>query len=191
MRTISGWPGPTRSSAKNNKIKTVPDKDRVCTGRVGRPPGQKPTINTRPEHIDREETVDIRTCPKGHALSENVTDSYDRVVKVKRVIVENVKYRIYRRWYRECKRQFCAKPPNVASYARVSANHSAIATSLNMNGLSHGKVTKFCGDALGWTESRSWSYRNKISVGHRLVPKHEHIQKQILLEPYLQCDEIW
>ena len=66
----------------------------MCTGIVGRPPGQKPTINRRPEHIDREETVDIRTCPKGHALSENVTDSYDRVVKVKRVIVENVKYRV-------------------------------------------------------------------------------------------------
>ena len=36
-------------NAKNNKIKTVPDKDRVCTGRRGRPPGQKPTINTRPK----------------------------------------------------------------------------------------------------------------------------------------------
>ena len=178
-------------NAENNKIKTVPDKDRVSTGVVGRPPGQKPTINRRPEHIDREETVDIQTCPKGHALSENVTDSYDRVVKVKRVIVENVKYTICRRWCRECKKQYAAKPPNVAPYARVSANHSAIATSLNLNGLSHGKVAKFCGDALGGTESRSWSYRNKISASRRLAPEHEHIQEQILLEPYLQCDEIW
>ena len=55
-------------NARNNKIKTVPDKDRVCTGRRGRPPGQKPTINTRPKRIDREEVVDIRKCPKGHDL---------------------------------------------------------------------------------------------------------------------------
>ena len=178
-------------NAKNNKIKTVPDKDRVCTGRRGRPPGQKPTINTRPKRIDREEVVDIRKCPKGHDLSENITGQYDRVVTVKRVIVENVRYFVNRRWCRECKKQFSAKPPNVAPYARVSANHSAIATSLNLNGLSHGKVAKFCGDALGGTESRSWSYRNKISASRRLAPEHERIQEQILLEPYLQCDEIW
>ena len=60
-----------------------------------------------------------------------------------------------------------------------------------MNGLSHGKVAKFCGDARGWTESRFWSYRNKISAGRRLATEHEHTKKQILLEPYLQCDEIW
>ena len=178
-------------NAQNNGIHTVPDEDRVSTGRVGRPSGQEATINKRPEHIDREEVVDIKECPKGHALSETITDQYDRVVTVKRIVTENVKYIVYRRWCKECKKQYTARPPNVAPNARVSANQSAIATSLNMSGLSHGKVAKFCGDALGGKESRSWSYRNKISASRRLAPEHEYIQKQILLEPYLQCDEIW
>ena len=178
-------------NAKNNGIKTVPDKDRVSTGRVGRPRGQKATINRRPKQIDREEVVDIERCPKGHPLSETITGGYDRVVTVKRITTENVKYIINRRWCKKCKKQFNARPPNVAPYARVSINQSAIATSLNMNGLSHGKVAKFCVDALGGNESRSWSYRNKISASRRLAPEHEYIQEQILLEPYLQCDEIW
>lgn len=64
-------------NAENNKIRTVPDKDRESTGRVGRPRGQKPTINRRPEHIDREEVIDIRQCPDGHLLSDNISEQYE------------------------------------------------------------------------------------------------------------------
>ena len=90
-------------NAQNNGIHTVPDEDRVSTGRVGRPSGQEATINKRPEQIDREEVVDIKECPKGHALSETITDQYDRVVKVRRIITENVKYTVYRRCARSAK----------------------------------------------------------------------------------------
>ena len=178
-------------NAENNKIKTVPDKERKSTGKRGRPRGQKATINTRPKHIDREEVVDIQKCPKGHTLSEKISDQYDRVVEVEYTITENVKYWINRRWCRKCNEMFSRDPPGVAPYARVSANRSAAATSLNLHGLSHGIVAKFCSDVTGRAKSRSWSYRNKISASRRLAPEHEHVQKEILSEPYLQCDEIW
>ena len=178
-------------NAENNKIRTVSDKDRESTGKVGRPRGQKPTRNMRPEHIDREEVVDIRQCPDGHLLSDNVTDQYDRVVKVTHAVREIVKYVINRRWCRECGKLFHNDPPGVAPNARVSANHSAVATSLNMSGLSHGKVADFCRDAMKGEESRSWSYRNKIGASRRLAPEHRRIRERTLQEPYLQCDEMW
>lgn len=178
-------------NAENNKIRTVPDKDRKSTGKVGRPRGQKPTRNRRPERTDREEVIDIRQCPDGHLLSDNIAEQYDRVVKVTHVMREIVKYVINRRWCRECGKLFHNDPPGVAPYARVSANHSAIATSLNMSGLSHGKVAGFCRDAMKGEESRSWSYRNKIGASRRLAPEHRRIRERTLREPYLQCDEMW
>ena len=180
-----------RLNAANNNIRTVPDKEKKRTGRVGRPPGQEATRNRCPTHIHRECIVDIHTCPKGHALSKKVTGTTKKVVKVMRVIVENVRYVKIRRYCRICNKQFCNEPPNVPRYSRVSANFSAIPTYLNMAGLSLGKVTNFCNDALEGDISRPWTYRNKISTSRRLAPEHLHISKQILHEPYLQNDEIW
>ena len=179
-------------NAVNNNIntKTVPDKDRVSTGRRGRPPGQKPTINRSPKH-DREETIDIQKCPKGHALSDKVSDTYPRTVKVTLIIREKVKYTINRRWCRECNKMFHNDPPGVAPHARVSTNYSATATTLNMAGLSHGKTVDFCKDVLQGDESRSWSYRNKIKSSLNLTPEYDRIKKAILKESYLQCDEVW
>ena len=180
-----------RLNAKKNKIKTVPDKDRASAGMVGRPRGSKATRNMRPERIDRRETVDIRECPKGHHLSGTVTHRYTRVVKVMHVIWENVEYTVNRRWCRECGKQFSARVPGAAKHARVSANCSAAATALSMSGISHGKTAEFCADALKGETSRSWSYRNKMSAARRLAPEHGAIERDILSEPYLACDEMW
>ncbi len=175
-------------NAENNKIRTVPDKDRKSTGKAGRPRGQKPTRNRRPERTDREEVVDIRRCPKGHPLSDKISDQYDRVVQVTHVVRETVKYVINRRWCRKCGDMFHNDPPGVAPHARVSANYSAVATLLNMSGLSHGKVADFCRDAMKGKESRSWSYRTKIGASRRLAPEHRRIRERALREPYLQCE---
>ena len=179
-------------NAKANKInvRTVPDRDRKSTGRVGRPPGQKPTRNTRPKP-DKKVMIDIQKCPEGHALSDKVSDTYTRAVKVTTIIQETVEYTINRRWCRECGKMFHNDPPGVAPHARVSTNHSAAATALNMSGLSHGKTAEFCNNLLKGKESRSWSYRNKNSAARRLAPEHARIKKEILQEPYLQCDEVW
>ena len=77
-------------------------------------------------------------CPDcgGHDLS-NVTDEYDRVVREQRVISENVRYVIKRRYCRDCQKQVRASIPGVAPHARVSTNHSAAVVALNMSGLSH------------------------------------------------------
>ena len=92
--------------------------------------------------------------------------------------------------YRTCRKQYTARVPGAAKNARVSANCSA-ATALNMNGLSHGKAAGFCGDAPKNGGSRSWSYRNKIFAARRLEPEYDATRREILDEPYLQCDEMW
>ena len=52
-------------NAARNGIKAVPRRrERVNAGRRGRPPGQKPTINRRPQRADREAVADVKVCPK-------------------------------------------------------------------------------------------------------------------------------
>ncbi len=177
-------------NAKKNRIRTVPASERKSTGRVGRPRGTRATINRRPQNIDRWEVADMVECPEGHPLS-GITETYTRVVREARVITENVGYAVRRRWCRTCKKQYTAGVAGAAKHARVSANHSAAATTLNMNGLSHGKTAEFCRDVLKTGGSRSWSYRNKMSAARRLQPEYEAARRDILHEPYLQCDEMW
>ena len=181
-------------NAEKLGIKAVPAKDRKKSGRKrGRPKGTKPTINKRPQKIDREETVDISRCPEcpdGGALSEKVTDTYDRVVEVVTITSENVRYLINRRWCRKCKKQVHGRVPGVAPNARVSANCGALAVDLHIKGLSHGKVAEICGNILkGGRTSCSWSYRNKQAASKKLEPEHDKIREDILKEPYLRCDE--
>ena len=178
------------NAEKNNiKIpKTVSGKDRTSSGRPGRRPGCKPTINRRPTRIDREEAIDVTVCPKGHSLSEKVSDSYTTVVKVMRILIENVLFIINRRWCRICKKLFSARPPGVAKYARRSTNHRFAMVALHMNGLSHGMVAAFSGDVLKCPVSRSTPHRDKMSAGGRLSPERDGIAKVILEEPLLNCD---
>ena len=186
-----------RLNADNNNIKTasgknrtVPDKERTSTGKIGRPRGGKATKNVRPKRIDRRETVDVTKCSKNHSLSDKVK-SYTKIVKVLRVSVENVEYTINRRWCKKCDKYISAEPPGVPKHARVSDNYSALATWIHMNGLSHGKVTEFFTDVAKDKTSRSWSYRNKIRTAHMLEPEYNAMQQDILDEPYLACDELW
>lgn len=183
-------------NAENNHIRTVPANDRKSTGKPDRRPGCKPTISKVPEHIDREETVDVTVCPnqkdgETHRLSENITDSYYRHGKVLHITVEIVKFKINRRWCRTCKSQVAATPCCLHKYERVSSNLSAVATGLNLDGLSYGKVAGYCDDALKQDVSRSWAYRTKIRAGRRMVREYHTIEQDILSEPYLACDEMW
>ena len=184
-------------SARANGIRIVPASEPKETGeprRRGRPPGQPATINKRPEHIDRTETVDLEQCPNGrdHELSEKVTDEYERTATIWHVTSETVLYTVRRRYCRTCKRQVSAPIPGVNRYARTSSNVSAAGTTLNMSGLSHGKVAGFISDISNGMVSRSWSYRNKTSTARRLEPAYDGIRRTILDEPYLQCDEfVW
>ena len=179
-----------RLNAKNNNIRTVPDKERTSTGKIGRPRGGKATKNVRPERIDRKETVDVTKCSKNHNLSDKVK-SYTKVVKVLHVWVEHVEYTINRRWCKKCDKYISAKPPGVPKHSRISANYSSLATWMQMNGLSHGKVIEFFTDVAKDKTSRSWSYRSKIKTANTLEPEHKAIKQDILDKPYLSCDELW
>lgn len=67
---------------------------------------------------------------------------------------DNVGHTVCRRRCRTCKRQYTAGVPGAAKHARVSDNHSAAASILNVNDLSHGKTAGFCGDVLKTDGSR-------------------------------------
>lgn len=110
---------------------------------------------------------------------------------MERTITENVKIWTVRRYCRDCKKLVSRDVPGVAPYARVSANKSAAMVSLNMVGLSHGKVANFCNETGGIKISRSKAYRNKMLVAKRLAPRRDAIRRDILKEPYLKCDEFW
>ena len=156
-----------------------------------RPKGQKATVNKRTEKIDREEAVDCDACPDCGGKLSGVTDEYDRVVREMKIICENVKYIVKRRYCRTCKKQVSGKVPNAMPYARTSANHTAFMAYLNINGLSHGKAAGMSRDILNMDISRSSSYRNKIHTSERLSPEHESIKSKTLEEENLGCDELW
>ena len=90
-------------NAEKNRIKPVPASDRKSTGVRGRPRGTAPTINRRPRDIDRREVANMERCPKGHPLS-GITATYTGAVRETRVIRENVKHTVCRRWCRTCRK---------------------------------------------------------------------------------------
>ena len=162
-------------NAENNGIKrtkTVPGKDRTGSGRPGRQPGCKPTINRRSTEIDREETVDVTTCPDGHPLSEKVSDSYTKVVRFTHVWHENVEFTVNRRWCPHLQKdRLPPGRPGSASTRAARPTTKPPPVSLHMSGLSHGKAAEFSGDVLKCSVSRSTSYRDKIAVSRKMVPR--------------------
>ena len=178
-------------NAKNNGIRQVPAFDKESTpGRIGRPKGQKATINKRPTNIDKHVTLDFDTCPecdKKHV--SDITEHCDRVITHVRITVENVKYDTPRRYCRICKEQVKRDVPGVKKNARVSVNVCAAGASLNMAGVSHGKTAAFLTDLLGRKFTRSWCYRNKISTSEQLAPEYHDIWQKVQDASWLHADE--
>ena len=180
--------------AKKNGIKavTVADKSGNKDKPRGRPKGQKATINRRPEHIDREETIDDPCCPDcGAKMSETITSQYDRVATIVQTIRENVLFNMKRRWCSKCKKQKSQPIPGVDKYARRSSSHTAAIASLNLSGMSHGRTAEHSKDIMGVGISRAAAYRDKMSLAKKCAPMRDSIREDILKEQNLRCDEFW
>ena len=177
-------------NVKANKISVPAAKKKAGPRKAGRPKGQKPTVNCRPERVDRVEEIDCKECPDcGGGLSGAVTAEYDRMVTVMRVISENVRYVIKRRWCRGCKKQVSGRVPGAAKHARRSSNFDAAMTSLNMGGMSHARAAEFGSDALKHEISRSSAYRGKIEQAGRMAPERDSVKERVLEAPHLNADE--
>ena len=173
-------------------IRTVTVNEKISSGQRGRPKGQKPSITRRPVNIDRKETVDCSVCPDcGNDNLSGVTDQYSRVVEHMKITWEAVQYDLKRRYCRNCQKQVSVKVPGVMPNARTSADYDAGLTHLNVNGMSHGKIANTSCDVLKRSISSSSSYRNKIRTSRALEPDHDSIKKKIMVEPVLNCDELW
>ena len=103
---------------------------------------------------------------------------------------EKVVCTVRRRYCRKCKRQRSARPEGVAPGARVSANHTALLTWLNVKGLSHGWAAELSSDFLKAPVSRSGSYRRKVGVARALRPDYEAVRERLAKETVLHCDEL-
>lgn len=177
-------------NAKKNNIRQVTAFDKKSTGRMGRPKGQRPTINKRPENIDRHVTLDFDRCPAcGKECISDITEHRYRVITHVRIIVETIKYDTPRRYCRGCKKQVKRDVPGVKKNVRVSVNVCAASTSLNMAGVSHAKTAGFLTVLLGREFTRSWCYRNKISTSKQLTPEYHDIWQSIRDAPCLRVDE--
>ena len=180
-------------NAEANGIRTATVKVRKSSGKIGRPKGQKATINRRRENIDREETNDMTHCPDcGKAALSEWSDEYETVVGHMKISWESVLHRVKRRYCRNCKTIVSAKIPGRMRHARTTANYGALMPHLNIKGgVSHGKLATISCDALKRKTSRSGMYRSKISISGTLVPDCELIREMILKEPNLHVDELW
>ena len=179
-------------NVRTQGIRTVTVTEKVSSGRRGRPKGQKPSITRRPADIDRKETVDCSVCPDcGNDRISGVTDQYTRVVEHMKITWETVEYKINRRYCGNCQKQVSAKVPDAMPHARTSAGYDALLAHFNVNGLSHGKIANTSWDVLKYNISPSGSYRSKIRTSRALESDHDSIKKKIMVEPVLNCDELW
>ena len=180
-------------NAEANGIRTATVRERGSSGKIGRPRGQKATINRRLENIDREETNDMTHRPDcGKAALSGWSDEYEKVVGRMKIFWENVLHRVKRRYCRNCKTTVSAKIPGRMRHARTTANYGALMTHLNIRGgVSQGKLATISCDALKRKTSRSSMYRSKTGISGTPVPDYELIRKMILKEPNLHVDELW
>ena len=180
-------------NAEANGIRTATVREMGSSGRIGRPKGQKATINRRPGNIDREETNDMTHCPDcGKAALSEWSGEYETVVGHMRISWENVLHRVKRRYCRSCKTTVSARIPGRMRHARTTANYGALMTHLNIRGgVSHGRLATVSCDALKRKTSRSGMYRSKTGISGALAPDCELIRKMVLKEPNLHVDELW
>ena len=140
-----------RLNARANGIRAITAcEKRKSSGRRGRPPGKKATVNRQFEEseADVRETADLDACPGCGGELSGVTGEYTRRYERLTVLTEKVLCTVRRRYCRKCKKQRSARPPGVAPNARVSANHSALLAWLNVKGLSHGRTAELSADFL-------------------------------------------
>ena len=129
-----------RPNARANGIQSVTACEKESSGKRGRPRGEKATVNRQFEEseADVREAADLGACPGCGGELFGVTGEYTRRYERLTVLTEKVLCTVRRRYCRRCKKMRTAGPPGVAHNARVSANHSALLTWLNVKGLSHG-----------------------------------------------------
>ena len=184
-----------RLNARANGIQSIiACEKKESSGKRGRPPGKKATVNRQFEEseADVREMADLGACPGcGGELSEVTAEYTRRYVRVT-VLTEKVLCTVRRRYCRKCKKQRTARPPGVAPNARVSANHPALLAWLNVKGLSHGGGgAELSADFLKAPASRSGSYRRKARTARALRPDYEAVRERLVKEEVLHCDGLW
>ena len=188
QRTTRGTPRQTGISTPRQTGSASP-RPRRRPVRERTPAGpKKPTVNCRPKRVDRVEEIDCKECPDcGGGLSGRVTAEYDRIVTVMRVLLENVRYVIKRRWCRVCKRQVSGRVPGAAKHARRSSNFDAVMTSLNMNGMA-------CQDRRIWrrrvgARNLALGLPRQDQAGRGMAPERDSVRERVLEAPHLNVDE--
>jgi hypothetical protein len=112
--------------------------------KAGRKNGHKGKSRKNPEHIDAEVELDQIVCSEcgGASLSEEPTDSYERIVEdIIPVKVVVTRYIIVRRYCRKCKKQVSPGIPCVLPKEHFGLRLMLLMVSLKLLGLSYEKIT--------------------------------------------------
>ncbi|MDE1862804.1 MAG: IS66 family transposase [Thaumarchaeota archaeon] len=159
-------------------------------GRPGRKMGHEGSGRKKPDHIDAHVLVDRRECARCGIRLSRPTGSYERIVEdivPAKVIV--TKYKIVRRYCRNCRMQVAAPVHDALPGERFGLRLMVLVVSLKMLGLSYRKITDlfkmlFC---LDMTESTVKHAVRKVACA--FGPRYLEMIEELKLEANIHGDE--
>jgi transposase len=184
----------TVSAVVARSVDAKADSTRRRYKKSGRRVGHQGASRSRPDHIDDTIELDQSTCPGcGGVLSENHTDSYDRVVEdivPARVVV--TRYVVRRRYCCRCRKQASPAIPNViqgGNKERFGLRLMLLVVSLKMLGLSYEKIGAHLKLLFDLDLTEAAMLHCVMTVANAFGPRYEELKQELLKEKSLHGDE--
>jgi transposase len=184
----------TVSAVVARSVDAKADSTRRRYKKSGRRVGHQGASRSTPDHIDDTIELDQSTCPRcGGVLSEDHTDSYDRVVEdivPARVVV--TKYVVRRRYCCGCRKQVSPSIPNViggGEKERFGLRLMLLVVSLKMLGLSYEKIGAHLKLLFDLDLTEAAMLHCVMTVSDAFGPRYEELKQELLKEKSLHGDE--
>lgn len=160
----------------------------------GRREGHQGASRSRPEKVDETVELDQSICPRcGGVLSQNHTDTYERVVEdIVPARVVTTKYIVRRRYCCRCGRQVSPPIPNViggGSNERFGLRLMLLAVSLKLLGLSYEKIASLLKLLFDLDVTEAAMLHCVESVAKAFGPTYEELKRDLVREANLHGDE--
>jgi hypothetical protein len=177
----------TVSAVVARSVDAKADSTRRRYKKSGRRVGHQGASRSTPDHIDDTIELDQSTCPRcGGVLSENHTDSYDRVVEdivPARVVV--TRYVVRRRYCCRCRRQVSPAIPNViqgGNKERFGLRLMLLVVSLKMLGLSYEKIGAHLKLLFDLDLTEAAMLHCVMTAADAFGPRYEELKQELLKE---------
>jgi transposase len=184
----------TVSAVLARSIDAKADTARKRYKKPGRREGHQGASRARPTRIDQTVELDQSICPRcGGQLSQNHTDSYDRVVEdIVPARVVTTKYVVRRRYCCTCRRQVSPPVPNVINGGgneRFGLRLMLLVVSLKLLGTSYEKIGSLLKLLFGLDLTEAAMLHCVVSVAEAFGPRYEELKQELLKEKSIHGDE--